>query len=185
MWKFIFAAAVMCAGTLHAQSITVFGNSDAHECYLSTKLFGGGSDALNHCNKALRTGTLSRSDRAKTLVNRGINYTHERMYDKAMADFEEALNLIPDLAEAFVNRGNTFIFQNQFRRAIEDYNRGLEFGTKEPHAAYYNRGLAHEALKEMDNAYADFLQAGDLRPNWSYAMERIKRYEENGYKRTD
>ncbi len=185
MWKYVVAAAVLFAGSAHAQSITVFGNSDAQQCYQSTKIFGGGVDGLNYCNRALNAGGLSRSDRAKTLVNRGINYTAEKTFDRALADFEEALRLVPDLAEAFVNRGNTYVFQNQFRAAIDEYNRGLELGTNEPHAAYYNRGLAHEALKDLDSAYADFLQAGDLRPNWRYAMERIERYEENGYSRTN
>ena len=185
MWRLIFAASVVFAGAAHAQSITVFGNTDAQECYMSTKLFGGGPSALEHCNKALKYGNLSKRDRAKTLVNRGINYTRERRHDLAMADYEEALQLIPNLAEAFVNRGNTYIFRSQFRRAIEDYDRGLELGTKDPHAAYYNRGLAHEALKELDSAFADFVQANELRPNWSFALERIERYEASGYSRTN
>jgi tetratricopeptide (TPR) repeat protein len=185
MWRLLLAAAVISAGSAHAQNMTVFGSSDAYECYQSTTLFGGGADALDQCNKALKFGNLSRSDRAKTLVNRGINLTAESLYDQALADFEEALQLMPDLAEAFVNRGNTFIFKNQFRRAIEEYDRGLELGTKDPHAAYYNRGLAHEALRELDNAFADFLKADGIRPNWRFAVERIERYEANGYQRTN
>ena len=185
MWKYLVAAAVLLAGPANAQSITVFGDSDAQQCFRSTKIFGGGPDGLNYCNRALRSGNLSRTDRAKTLVNRGINYTAEKMYDNALADFEEALSIMPNLAEAFVNRGNTYIFQSQFRAAIDEYNRGLELGTKDPHAAYYNRGLAHEALKDLESAYEDFLQASDLRPNWRYAMERIEKYEANGYSRTN
>ncbi len=161
----------------YAQSVTVFGNSDAQQCYIQTRLFSGGSSALTICNKALKSADLSRKDRAATLVNRGINYTRSERHALALADFENALKISPTLAEAFINRGNTFIFTNQFDRALADYNRALELGAKEAHAAYYNRGLAYEALKDLEHAYLDFLQAQKLRPNWSLPAERIERYE--------
>lgn len=167
----------------HAQSVTVFGNSDAQACYLETRLLSGGSSALTSCNKALKSSGLSKKDRAATLVNRGINYTRSNRHDLALADYEEALKIAPTLAEAFLNRGNTYIFKNQFNLALADYNRSLELGTKEAHAAYYNRGLAYEALKDLESAYQDFLAAQQLRPDWSFPAERIARYESSDFQK--
>ena len=188
MWKITLAAAILATGPAFAQTshnVTVFGNSDAQQCYLQTKLiWGGGSDALDYCNRALKFGGLTRKDKAATLVNRGINFTRTGQHEDALKDFEAALAINSELAEAYLNRGNTFIFKRDFRQALDDYNRAIELGTKDAHAAYYNRGLAYEALSDLDNAYADFVQATFIRPEWEMALERIERYESKGYDRS-
>jgi len=169
--------ALTTSSTAHAQSVTVFGNTDAQACYIQTRLFSGSSDALTFCDKALKSTDLTTKDRAATLVNRGINLSRSEKHDLALADYRQAIELMPDLAEAYLNRGNTYIFRSQFRLALADYDRALELGTKEPYAAYYNRGLAYEALKDLKSAYKDFLHAQELRPDWSYPAERIARYQ--------
>ena len=182
MWILFVIATFLFAPAAYAQSITVFGNSDAQQCFFYTKL-PLGSSGLEYCDKALRFGVLSKRDKAATLVNRGINLNHARRFDDAMADYESALNLNPELAEAFVNRGNTFIFIKQFELARTDYTRAIELETRDLHAAYYNRGLAHEALRDLDSAFADYVEAIRLKPEWDRALERVARYEANGYKR--
>ena len=184
MWKLIVTATLLFAAPAYAQSVIVFGNNDAQQCFFYTKMSVGGS-GLEYCDKALRFGVLSRRDKAATLVNRGINLNHARRLDDAMADYEAALGLDPDLAEAFVNRGNTYIFLKQYEQARRDYARAIELETRELHAAYYNRGLAHEALRDLDSAFADYVEAIRLKPEWNLALERVERYEANGYKRSN
>lgn len=184
MWKLIAIATLLFAAPVYAQSITTFGNSDAQQCYLYTKL-PIGSTGLEYCEKALRFGGLSKKDRAATLVNRGINLNRTGSHDDAMADYEAALKLVPKLAEAFVNRGNTFIYKKQFELARGDYTRAIELETRDLHAAYYNRGLAHEALRDLDSAFADYVEAVRIRPEWDQALERVARYEANGYRRSN
>ncbi len=184
MWKLMVIATVLFASPVSAQSVTVFGNNDAQQCFFYTKL-PLGSSGLEYCDRALKFTALSKRDRAATLVNRGINFNHAGRYNDAMADYEAALKLIPELAEAFVNRGNTFVFMKQFELARTDYTRAIELETRDLHAAYYNRGLAHEALRDLDSAFADYVEAIRLKPEWGRAMERVARYETNGYKRNN
>ena len=148
------AVAGIAATPASAQNVTVFGNSDAQQCYVYTKLpsASGGED---YCNNALRFEGLSKKDRAATLVNRGIIYNRTRRFAQAFADFEEALAIDANLGEAYVNRGNTYIFQKDLQRAVDDYSKAIEVGTKDLHAAYYNRGLAYEGLNELDLAFTD------------------------------
>ncbi len=166
-----------------AQSVTVFGNSDAQQCYLQTRILAGTS-ALSFCTRALEAANLSKKDRAATLVNRGINYTRLEQHDLAFNDFQAALALIPDLAEAYLNRGNTYVFTKQFTLAIKDYDRALELGTKDAHAAYFNRGLAYEGLRDLKAAYRDFVLANRLQPEWRFALERLRKYQAYGFEPT-
>ena len=167
--------------TAFAQSTTVFGNSDAQECYMATKIPGQISD-IRACNDALRYDSLSKKDKAATYINRGIHHTRAGNHSAALADFESALGLYPDLAEAFLNRGNTYIFLGNFADALSEYERALELGTKDPHAAYFNKGLAYEAMRNLTKAYESFQKANELQPEWALPIERLKRYEEVNYK---
>ncbi len=184
LWKSavgIAAAGLCAAGMTGAASaaVTVFGNTDARECYFQTSLpFGQSESTVDLCTRALKHGGLNPRDKAATLVNRGIVYTNLGKLDDALADFEAALGIKPSLAEAYLNRGNTFIFKRQFQAAVKDYDRALELDTRQAFAAYYNRGLAHEALRDLDSAYADFLKAQELAPEWELVNERIRTYQE-------
>jgi len=184
MWRIVVFASLLSIAPALAQSITVFGNSDAQQCYMYTKL-PGGLGGLQYCNRALNVGSLSDRDRAATLVNRGILYNHTRQLSQAEADFVEALKLDSDLAEAYVNWGNTKIFLEDFVTAKDYYSKAIELGTKDLHAAYYNRGLANEALSDLNAAFKDFVDAERVKPEWKMAMERIERYEANGFKRVN
>ena len=167
-----------------AGSNITFRNGAAKECYLGANLAHlSAESAMPACNQALAQQKLTRIQRASTFVNRGILYTHQRAFDSAFADFDAALDLVPGFAEALLNRGNAFLFVDRFDLAVADYDAAIEGGTRKLHAAYYNRGLAREALKQPDRAYRDFVRARDLRPSWSLAVDRIERYAGMGYSR--
>ena len=55
--------------------------------------------------------------------DRALAYAKKRDFDKAVADYTEAIRLKPDLAEAYWGRGNVFEKQRDHLRAIGDYNR--------------------------------------------------------------
>jgi len=176
----IVAACSIVSSAALGQSITVFGNSDAQECYMATRLDGGG--AIDLCTKALKDGGLSARDRSATLINRGINLSQAGQHSKALEDYASALSINPDLAEAFLNRGNTYVFLGRFDSAVEDYSMAIELETRKLHAAYFNRGLAYEGLKNLESAFADFSKALELSPEWALPMERVERYQEFGFK---
>ena len=176
----MIACCTIAGSSAMAQSITIFGNSDAQECYMATRLDGGG--AIDLCTKALKDGGLSARDRSATLINRGINLSQAGQHTKALEDYAAALAINPDLAEAFLNRGNTYVFLGRFDTAVEDYSMAIELETRKLHAAYFNRGLAYEGLKNLESAFADFSKALELSPEWALPMERVERYQEFGFK---
>ena len=76
---------------------------------------------------------------AKSYCERGIAYYKKREYDKAIADYSEAIKLKPDYAEAYSNRAKAYLKKADFDRAIVDYTKAIELNPQDVDA-YYTRG---------------------------------------------
>ncbi len=177
---------LLTLGTANADSLTVTGNPDADECYRATMLpHMAAETALASCNVALNTRRTTRRQRAAILVNRGIHYNHMGEYAAALKDFEKALELISNFPEAYINRGNAYFYTGQVERAIADYNRAIQRRSTKRHTAYFNRGLVNEAQEKPDAAFADFVRANELKPDWVLAAGRVEHYRKKGYKLSD
>ena len=165
-----------------ADNLVGTGNPEADDCYRATMLPDlVAHTAISSCNTALNTRRISRRERASILVNRGILYNHMGEYDEALEDFDEALELIADFPEAYINRGNAYFYTGQVDRAIADYDHAIRGRSSQKHTAYFNRGLANEARKRHDQAYADFVRANQLKPDWVLAAGRVEHYRKQGY----
>jgi len=162
--------------------MVVVGKPEATDCYRATMLPNAVAEAaITSCNVALNTRRISRRERASILVNRGILYNHMGNYDAAFKDFEAALKLVGDFPEAYINRGNTHFYTGQIEEAIADYNRAIQGRSAKQHTAYFNRGLANESRKQPDRAFADFVRANELKPDWVLAAGRVEYYRKQGY----
>ena len=104
---------------------TIYGTARGEQCFRDTKFGNSPISALEICNEALKKDVMSRKDRARTLVNRGINYNALNRYDAALADFEKALGIWENLPEAYANRGNTRMLMKEYEAARADYNLGI------------------------------------------------------------
>jgi len=176
------------AWAAHAQradSIITFGNTDAGLCYSAANVAGISAGSLGHCNAALKDRTLFKKDRIATLVNRGILFNHRGDYTEAIADFEAALALDPEVSAAYVNRGNAYFSTQRFDLAIDDYSTSLQMNPQNPYIAHYNRGLVYEAKREGKLAFADFVRATELRPGWEPALTSVQQYRGKGFDESD
>jgi tetratricopeptide (TPR) repeat protein len=174
---------LLTLGTAQADTQVVTGNPDADDCYRATMLpYKEAETSITSCNIALNTRRITRRERASILVNRGIHYNHMGEYAAALEDFEEALELIANFPEAYINRGNAYFYTGQVERAIADYNRAIQRRSSKRHTAYFNRGLANESRKQHDAAFADFVRANELKPDWVLAAGRVEHYRKQGYK---
>jgi Flp pilus assembly protein TadD len=87
-------------------------------------------------------------------------------FDKAIANFNEAIRLHPDDATAFNSRGNAYAHKGNLYRAIADYNEAIRL--KPNYAtAFCNRGIARQKLNNGkdndDKAKARRLDASSCR----------------------
>ena len=107
--------------------------------------------------------------------NRGFAYGELKQYDKAIADFDKAIELNPeDVHVDYRNRGVAYRKLKQYDKAIADYDKAIELNPKDADT-YHNRGFAYDELKQYDKAIADYDKAIKLNPEYAYA------YNNRGY----
>lgn len=158
------------------QSI-VIGGGLAKECYEEVE---AGTNRLREterlCTTALQQEAMTRENRAATYVNRGIVRMRAGNYDRALSDYDSAINLIPGLAEAYLNKGAALIYQRDFAAALEPLNTSIDLGSDELHAAHYNRAIAREQTGDVAGAYEDFQTALQLKPDFELARRQLTRF---------
>ena len=154
----------------------VFGSDSASQCARAAILGRIDIDAEGWCDRALQEDMLNTSDRAKTLVNRGVMKLGRGDYEPARSDFEAALKLEPKLPEALLNRGAVWVGEHRYQAAIADLSQAIELGTAQPEKAYYDRALAYEGLDNEKSAYFDYLKAVELKPGWLLPQHELTRF---------
>jgi len=104
---------------------------------------------------------------------RGFSY-HELMnYDVAISDFNQVIELNPDLLSAYFNRGRAYVNSDQCESAIVDFDRVI--GTEPNRVAHVNRGICHSIIGNTARSIADFDRAIEFDPDYALA------YDERGY----
>jgi tetratricopeptide (TPR) repeat protein len=113
--------------------------------------------------------------------NRGLIYFRQGAYDRAIAEYTQALAQSPD-TRPFINRGDAYFMKGDFRNAIADYTQAIRRAPRaflrntmiasfRPYrgdqamardeyrkaisGAYYKRGLAYRRSGEFEKAAAD------------------------------
>jgi len=106
---------------------------------------------------------VNRGAARNSYVNRGAAWQHKKEYDKAIADYTEAIRLDPTYAPVYVKRGNAWLDKKNFDKAIADYNEAIRLiPTFAP--AYRNRGDTWQSKKNYDKAIADYNEVIRLVP---------------------
>ena len=87
-------------------------------------------------------------------VNRGVVYTTQAKYDKAIQDLDKAISLKSDSIPAYRFRAFAYLQMKDYKKAVEDYNVVLK--EKDDPAILDRRAFAYWNLKEYDKAIEDF-----------------------------
>src|SRR5262245_50165399 len=56
---------------------------------------------------------------------RGIAYARKKEFDKAIADYDEAILLDPKKVASYINRGSAHLGKKEYARAIADYDAAI------------------------------------------------------------
>ena len=96
--------------------------------------------------------------------NRGAAYQKKGNVDRAIEDFNMAIELKNDYSQAYYNRGLTYDENGKIEKALENYNKAIKL--KPDYAeAYGNRGSIYIKESKFDKAVADYNIAIKLRPD--------------------
>ena len=117
------------------------------------------------CTKMAEDRTDTPHNRAVAYYDRGNAYKDLKDYDRALADYGDALKLDPRYAHAYLNRGFVYAAKNDADHALADLNRSIQLdpgGT----LAYFNRGIVYRVGKHnADAAIADFTEVIKRNPD--------------------
>ncbi len=129
------------------------------------KLCNGDDDkaAIPACTRLIDTGKLSRKDFAVAYYNRGLSNRRLAANDKALADYNKAMEYDPKDSEIFNNRGVVYEAMGELDKALSDYNKAIEFDAKND-VAYSNRGDIFWKRSDFTKAEVDYNKAISLNP---------------------
>lgn len=182
------AVLCLCCQTLHAQPNVVFlGGGYAEMCATAAgsaespqkqALTGSrlSTAPLEICTLAITNEGLSDTDLAGSYNNRGVLLFAQGDFAAALADFDAALDLTTTLADIHINRGYTLIALQRWAESIESFDRGIELAASQLDRAHFNRGMAHEELGRVREAYYDYLKASELNPEWDEPRRELSRF---------
>jgi tetratricopeptide (TPR) repeat protein len=168
---------IICALLL----FTLFGMTPARSDDAATCRTWTGQEALAACTRMIASNSLRGDDLAQAYLWRGI--THSRNtgdWDRAIADFSEAIRLGTKDAGAYAGRAGAYIRKGEIDRALTDLNQALALDPKHPGVrnvfAYYylKKGDHGRALTEVNESIR-------LAPRYLYAVStRGDIYEAKG-----
>ncbi|MFN2169670.1 MAG: tetratricopeptide repeat protein, partial [Anaerolineae bacterium] len=100
--------------------------------------------------------------------NRGVVYAGLGDTEKAIADYDQTIQLQPDHVDAAFRRGLAYAEQGNLEQAIADYGKAIELNGEHA-AAYRHRGLAYAEQEEFKQAIYDHSRAIELNPRYAAA----------------
>jgi tetratricopeptide (TPR) repeat protein len=106
--------------------------------------------------------------------NRSGTYAKKGEYDRAIADFDKAIELDPKYAGAYNSRAMVFFTDGKPAQGLPDVEKSLELHPDDPNALD-TRGLIFEALGRKQEAIADFRRALAMAPNLQSSKDALKR----------
>ena len=132
------------------------------------------------CSRNIQSGRFIGENLAQAFTNRGLAYKTKGLWDKAIADYDEAIRLKSDLAETFINRGNAYYYKGQIDRALKDYDEAIRL-KPDLAQAFSNRGNVYRMKGRFDRAIKDYDEAIRLKPdNAQVFADRGLSYENKG-----
>jgi tetratricopeptide (TPR) repeat protein len=139
---------------------------------------------IGACTTLITAGGLTAEALADAFNKRGGAHYYKSEYDRALADYEQAIKLNPQSPSAFNNRCWTSAVVGRLQQAVEDCTESLRL---EPNVAntHENRGFAYLKLSDFDRALADYEIALRLDPNradnhYGRGLARLKKGDSGG-----
>jgi len=177
----IFSFLFSLGSTYSNAAVTVVGSSDALICYKHAKYGYTTQSSIFTCLKAISEKTISKKDLDATRINLGIIYNNKSKPRMALEQFEIAIKNKSMKAEVLLNQGNSLLLLKDYKGALEKYQASYDNNLEDISAIYFNKGMAHEYLGNVDKAVSFYKKAVTLNPSLiDYFENKRRRLKETG-----
>ena len=171
----IFSFLIFLGSSNLNAAITVVGNTDALICYKHAKYGYTTQSSVFTCLKAISDKAISKKDLDATRINLGIIYNNKSKPRLALEQFEIAFKNESMKAEVLLNQGNSLLLLKNYKGALEKYQASYENNLDDISAIYFNKGMAHEYLGNIDEAVSFYKKAVTLNPSLIDYFENKRR----------
>lgn len=130
---------------------------------------GDSEKAIKYFTIALAAHDLTPTFRPPGYLYRGGQYLLTNQYDAAIADFDRAIALRPDLAPAYSNRGIAYMFKGQHEKSVADHNEAIRL-MPDLASNYVNRAAVYAAMGRAELALGDYQNAIRLGPKYDSGL---------------
>jgi tetratricopeptide (TPR) repeat protein len=124
---------------------------------------------IDGCSAVIKAARDKGDKLAEAFNNRGVGYRLKGDYDRAIADYNQAIKLNAKFAIAYNNRGVAYDKNGEYDRAIPDYDQAIKL--KPSAEGYFNRGNAQLGKGHYDRAIDDYNQAIKLKADFAPAFD--------------
>jgi tetratricopeptide (TPR) repeat protein len=178
----LLAGAVIAASLVTSAdaAVWVVGRGPAADCYHAAVTDRHDRTSIELCDLALNHDFLTRQDRAATFINRGVLWMRRNQDRRALADFNDAADLNPNLGEAHLMRGIALVELGRYQEAVDALTRAESAGAERPERIYFYRAAAHEEMGSTRAAYNDYRRAVEAAPDWRPASIELARFQVRG-----
>ena len=121
----------------------------------------------------LRIGEAGENITIVGYYNRADAWLKKDDYNKAIADYNKAIEIDPNYAAAYNNRAIIWRKKGEYNKAIADHNKAVELNPNYAEA-YHNRGFAYLELGNHEEAVTDFNQCLKIMGNKSVLAEKLR-----------
>jgi tetratricopeptide (TPR) repeat protein len=158
---------------LLAISILTAASAIAQEPGTEPPCLAGGSvsveEKLASCTAMIESGLDTPRNLAIAYASRGGIYLDKRDFERAIADFDQAIQLDPKSSRSYNARGRAYQGKLQHDRAIEDFDEAIALDPTYA-APLNNRGNAYRSKGQLDRAVEDYARAIEINPNFALAF---------------
>ncbi len=119
---------------------------------------------INGCTALIDAGNQTTRLLAIAHNNRGNAYFKKGDYDRAIKDYDMAIELLPSYARPLNNRGLAYQKKGDYDRAIKDFDETIKLSPNYARA-FANRADTYEKKSDYERAAHDYDDAIRLEPN--------------------
>ncbi len=120
---------------------------------------------------SLIVGCANKEKRAEEHFKRGFTYHNQGDLDKALEEYNKALELNPGYAQVYTNLGTIYLGKQDYDRAIANFKKVLEQNYLDK-KAHYNIGLAYLYKGDVEKAKEEVKYLKSIRSEMGDALER-------------
>jgi lipoprotein NlpI len=155
-WTVFAGVFLLSVGATQAQSAREWQLCDAEG-------HGTSDERIRNCTALIQSSRETPTNRAIAYYNRGNVWRADGDDDRAITDYDKAIELNPKYAHAFGNRARSWQSKGDLDRAVADFSEAVRLDPKNV-KDWSGRGDAYQAKGDYDRAIADYDQVIRLDP---------------------